>query len=770
MSGSRRSDGIAKLLSGQGDHVSHHECINTSDFRWDFGGVKFNTKNLVSYYDAPPKPVELVMWSENVFHYFLDGPKVVNQMQASGLFKGKDSKDVVLLVQDFDESKCRLINRGRGDSTYYRTRNPMEQLLRMQSVMTPHSIVILVDWSKQVESACSSIKPYYWEDKGRSPAYYAVRLEGNFLSYMPQGLHYHCVGVSLGSTGCAALSRHNQRVRGVKFDRIVALDPPVSSFEGQYTDHGKMGLMTLMAQSGEWIPNSDADRILQSHDADYVVTIASSMGSYGYSSIYGADEYIRTNLFGQSHEACETRSWWVGDICARSYYGKYHCEHINFPFEFMRTDGMCYHIMAIMTYMKALDTSQALQGLSVESHRPTSWNAYVTGLDYSHSELYHHLDIIDQHTLARENDMGSAYLMLVVSRKSSVELWTNDRYFGYGEGLPDGYVGRWYFLTYLPSNPVILYGRGGATLEYIRLYKGVSVLSNNFTKSPSGVFPMTAHEVSEYTCYNTYRYAITGTIKYDCHMVEQQFSVPRWRSHMRLFGLNQTTVPRPCGCLKFHRIYKDYVTVKGPWLVGKEGEHISLAGVVGGRVDLQAVLTHSGSGKRIVLATGWDACNVTRGKLRIQMNRFTKDIKVSATSEGYFKAELWLVYEMVVVKVNVTWLSADVMVRKARSVMTLSTGSTGPTASSEHTDFGIYAGDVKDALPAELGGEWRDLLTDCMQDDLVKTTLIVGSVLMGLCIVCLVLYLIYECYCRGFVRRSNPYETLYVYENSDKKI
>ena len=137
VSGKRRSERIEKLLSGQGDHVSSYKCLNTSDFRWDTGGVKFNTKNFVSYYDTPPKPVELVVWSNNVYHYFLDGPRVVTQMQVSGLFNGKVSKDVVLLVHDFDESKCRLINRGRGDSTYYRTRLPMEQLLRMQSVMTP---------------------------------------------------------------------------------------------------------------------------------------------------------------------------------------------------------------------------------------------------------------------------------------------------------------------------------------------------------------------------------------------------------------------------------------------------------------------------------------------------------------------------------------------------------------------------------------------------------------------------------------------------------
>lgn len=667
-----------QLVSSQGRNVSDFQhCLSTSDPRWRSPGFKSSITHLAEpHYAGVKKRLRLAMWMGDTTYYFEDRTGTVKSMMRAGLFENKTSKDLILLVHDFDPRVCRYLQVGRWDGTYEETNSLMEKFLRMHTIMTPYSIVILIDWREQVQDACHMVNTLGFESRGKTPSYYATKVEAYFLNEMDKNLRVHCIGLSLGSTACASMSRWHQVRTGYKFQRIVAIDPPIESFSGYYNDHGaSQGLMGLFSQNGEWRANGDLIKMVGQNDAEYVAVLASSMGSYSYPYAYGADEFIRSSIFGQRHEACETRAWWVGKVCARSYYGIDHCEDINIPFRFRRTDGQCYHLMPILTAMKLLDTNQSLQMLSYRYYRPSAWNLYVTGRDYSHPEQYFDTDLNDQHSLVREDDMASANLMLVVSRYKSAELWTNDKFFYYSEGLPSGYVGRWYYLTYTPSNPVILYGRSGARLEYIRLYQGVPRLGGNFTVGLNAVHPMTAHSVREYTCYQTYRYAITGTLKYDCHETNQPFTVPRWRSMIEMPGLNQTVVPPPCGCLKFRKLFKDYVTVKESRRIERAGKSISLSAEGGGRADLQAIITFSGGNHRIVMSSGWDACNVTRGKLRITLDRVHRNIEVSAPNvTEYFVKEVWLVYEMVIVKVNLTWLPKEGLPtllrsdRKARAV------------------------------------------------------------------------------------------------------
>ncbi|QSC42537.1 ORF19 [Fowl aviadenovirus 5] len=651
-------------------------CLDTSDPRWMSPGFKSDITHLAeSHYVGVNKKPSLAMWKGDTTYYFEDRVDAVKRMREAGLFVNKTSKDLILLVHDFDPRVCRYLRVGKWDGTYEETNVLMEKFLRMHTLMTPYSIVVLFDWREEVRDACQNVNTLGFESRGKTPSYYASKVEAYFLNDMDKTLRVHCIGLSLGSTACASMSRWHQVRTGRKFFRIVAIDPPIESFNGYYNDHGaSQGLMGLFSQNGEWRANGDLIKMVGRNDAEYVVVLASSMGSYGYPYAYGADEFIRSSIFGQKHEACETRAWWVGKVCARSYYGLDHCESINIPFRFHRTDGQCYHLMPILTAMKMLDTNQSLQMLSYKNYRPSAWNMYVTGRDYTHPEQYYDLDLNDQHTLVREEDMSSANLLLVVSRYSSAELWTYDKFFYYSEGLPSGYVGRWYYLTYIPKNPIELYGRSGARLVYIRLYQGVSMLSGNFSPEAHKVYPMTAHQVREYSCFQTYRYTLTGTLKYDCHETGHPFTVPRWRPMIEMPGLEQTLVPPPCGCLKFRKLFKDYVTVKQSRRIARSGNTISLSAEGGGRADLQAIMTFSGGKHRIVLSSGWDACNVTRGKLRVTLDRAHKNIWVSGPNvTEYFNQEIWLVYELVIVKMNLTWIPRDKLPslradRKARDV------------------------------------------------------------------------------------------------------
>lgn len=574
----------------------------------------------------------------------------MEQMRSAGVLENKTSNDYIILLQDFNLAACNIIKFARNDAIYKETSQVMKQLLRMHTIMTPNSLVVLIDWSKPLQEY-NCVKRYdRWETAQHGPGYHTLRVRVEFVDEIPKEGRIHCVGVSLAGLMCASLGRtyylHKGRYR--RFARIVALDPPTTAFRPYRADFPGQGLMLLMSQGGV-VQNQDAEYFINRNDADYVVIIGSSMNAYGVSRQIG-DEFIRTYLSGEKHEACESRAWWEGNICATSYEGIRHCEYINIPFDFYRTDGQCYHIMAVLTFMKALDTSQSVVLLSAYGYHPSAWSAYVMGRDYSNPVMYWEQYPNDYRSLARESDMGSGGLLLVVSMVNSCELWTYDPYY---TSLERGYIIRWYFLRWFdPKKVVELYGRSGGYLLFIRYYAGNGTRSResvNFTQA------VTTHRVTEYTCYLVHTYAITGTRKYDCHpFLNYTIDVMRWRPFINVSGIADVVpVPPLCGCEKFHKLFRKYyfrwgtnknVTVgewveTGPWLP-----------------NLQAMLTFKQPKRhRVVLESYWNPCNDTVSRANMDVRTDRRAGTVSLTSSVATTREIWAVYEVEVVRFNVTW-------------------------------------------------------------------------------------------------------------------
>ncbi|QGQ62274.1 ORF19 [Fowl aviadenovirus A] len=629
-------------------------CFNGSDSRWDPPYPKADVRRLmVSYSPDFPSWPKLIVWWNETFLTFSDGPWVVSQMRRLGILDGKDSGELIILIQDMYPDVCPLINRARYDGTYKWTSEMMRKILRMHTIMTPESPVILLDWTNQLRDICKKVDALLWGQDVRGPAYYAVRTTAHFFTEFKDH-RIHCIGMSLGGTVCAALSRQLLvRTEGQKrFARIVALDPPLESFQGYRMDSHTKGLNLLLSSGGHWSANRDADSVISRDDADYVVVIASSIGSYGFDRPIG-DEYIRSDLTGHKHEACESRAWWKGQICAWSYAGRRHCEDVHIPFDFLRSDGLCYHIMAPLTFMKALDTHQADQLLSMYGSVPSAWSAYVTGRDYSQPTQYYTEEVADWRMLLREDDMASSYLLLVVTEGNAAELWTYDPYYTKTIGMEHGYSVRWYFIRdrNVGEAPIVLYARGGGVLKFIRLYKGRGTLTS------LGARAMTTQEVTEFTCFRTHTYYFTGTKKYDCHPGGHRFDVPRWRSHMNV-SAHHLPVPPKCGCLKFPKLFKDYVIFDHPNVVGRAGEYVSLGPWSTG---LQAVVTFKPQPRRhrVVLATYWDACSNTKRRVGIDVRTDRKNHMVWLKADKPVSREVWFVSEVDVVRVYVTWLSPE---------------------------------------------------------------------------------------------------------------
>lgn len=649
--------GTASNFSDFGDGVALHSsdgCAPKSDSRWDRAYPKADNRGLLAdSFGVHDAYGQLIMWHNESFITFRDGLRVFGEMSRKGVFDGKDSGEVIFLVQDFNPDACFAIRRARHDGTYVWTSGVMTQLLRMHTIMTPRSIVILLDWTDQVKSACRSFEK--WDEGAYGPSYYTVRQISYIANHFSQQ-RIHCVGMSLGATVCALMARRYESYhRGHrKFARIVALDPPYESFSGYYSDPNVGGLMRLMVQNGIWMENWDAEKMINKHDANYVVVIASSMGSYGINHPWG-DEFIRSSLWGNKHEACESRAWWEGFICAWSYEGRQHCEYIHIPFQFSRTDGLCYHLMAALTYMKSLDTRQAVQTLSYSGNMPSAWSSYVTSRDYSNPAEFFSPDVVDSRMLLRERDLASSDLLLVVSEGNSVELWTSDPYFTRLEGVGGGYTERWYFVKdlYLGDEPLYLYGRYGGLLKFVRLYRGIGTMKD-------GLVGMTTHSVREFTCYHTYTYYLTGTKKYDCHP-HGPFDVPRWRSMMNVTGVSHPEVPPACHCLRYHKVYKDYVQFTMPPVTAKVGESVTL-GPFGN--DLQAVLTYKNGRNRVVLVSYWNACfNYSRRiSMQVHSDRYSRTVRL--TSFRAVTREVWVVFEVTTVKLNVTWVGSNSRIRR----------------------------------------------------------------------------------------------------------
>lgn len=585
-------------------------------------------------------------------------------LRKTSAFMGKDSGELIILMQDFDVHSCPFIYRNEEESTYYYSKDVMYSLLRMHTLMTPNAVVLLFDWSNQVKSTCVYRELHRYGDSHIVPSYYATRATSKaFIGEIGTNYRMHCIGVSLGAVACASLARQYEwKYSGRKFTRIVALDPPQGSFDPYMSAREMGGLAVLMSSSGSMTANQHSSRQLSKEDAEYVAVIASSLGSLGPSRPMG-DEMLLANVDGKSHEACSEAYWWKDYICATSFSGKKHCEYINLGFSLYRTYTECSHLMAVLTFMKSLDVTSTSVVFDAKSFDISSWNAYTVSKDLSHPETYYSKNTVSHRMNARYADLEPRRLLVLVSVAAEAYLDTNEPYITKRSGAV---WERYYFVD--PRENYDIYIVSGGKLKFVRLYNGISVLNNTNVKHGKNIVPMTGTRSMELKCAFQYSYYFTGTSYYKCWRSTEFVIESRYRKQLNVSG-SALNFPAACDCLNFTGFYKSVLEERFVSRTAVAGRPVSLADMIMGRVNFKALVAVRG-GKRYVLMSYWQICyNALESGLTLQASR--KEGLLSATFDVSGKVELHFLFELQTVSVTFQ-ISAGQRDRRSTESLSLS--------------------------------------------------------------------------------------------------
>ncbi|SCO83619.1 lipase [Spheniscid alphaherpesvirus 1] len=628
-------------------HIIVTSTLRTDDGRFNRTSKSNRVKYITNYYGEDPSGAELITWNDtsNRFNFYNSkNTSIMTVMKSAGELNGKDSGDIVLLVQDFSNEAC-FIDKAVSDNTYYHTEYVMKQLLRMHTKMTPNVLVVLVDWSKQVASVCR-IRNTHAHEAWRVSAYYAVRATMiEFLKTLGT-FRVHCVGMSVGSSACASFARHYESYHSKKFERIVAMDPPTASFSDYKEVASPNSLTSLFNPVGGdevTIRNDNRDYMLHVDDAKYVVVIASSEGGYGPYGPMG-DEYIRSDLTGKTHEACHEANWWKGKICATSYSGMKYCEDINIPFHFHRTRALCSHICSLLTFIKGLDVFSTFPAMDVRDKSLSSWNAYTTSKDYTKTASFYSPTTLPESIRLNNHDMQTFSVLFIVSRWREAYLDTYDDYYSKEEGELHY---RWYFIAHIP-NPLVIYTKGTPIL--IRVYKGSAAMDDRPTINSMA---MTGLKARETICYHTHTYIFTGTKKYDCYLTGGSIKEPHYRTQMNVTAKAPMVIPPKEGCLPFDVVFQKNVIFLHTDLKAEVGSSISLSDIVQRNPDLQAITCEMNREITTVM-TFWNKCTNYYYPLDIEYDRSTKTINVSMSRVGGATLRLYFQWKMAIVRISFT--------------------------------------------------------------------------------------------------------------------
>lgn len=544
----------------------------------------------------PPMP-NVIFWLEHEkkFLELETNVHVWTYLRGLELVKA-DTRDIIILIPDMVDVafEDRL---GAFGSAYEHTIAGFKSLLRMHQRMTPNALVMLLDWKDQYEKMPIEIRYNY-----RDPIAIAMRFDVRHLLWKMKGFRLHCVGHSNGAHACASVCRQYSRFSGEKCSRIVGLDPASYGFNPTlYFTKGREHMM------------------LSRHDADYVVVIASSEGSfYGPWGPMG-DEYLRVNLDGKSHDGCSGLGGWWGRICCQSYTGREWCEDLHIHWRepdgaVHMSNAMCSHFTVFATFMRALDVRAPYSLLKIEGGEflVSGWSAYVLGKDYTHREHYKK-SVPDVWVMKGDYYTLESYnLLRIESRHYLAYLDNSDPYYS-RKVNSDTYV-RWYFTRLSDDKDIVLYSKG--SIVSVKLYIGRSTVYAGGIQ----VVPMTTHIVREPFCDATFVYVFTGTKHYVCKFYSLRPVVPHYRSMLNVTVIPALQVPPVSGCLRNEfrsNVYDDIPLhiseiLQGEWI---DLSHFSK------KPDLQAVdVVEYVWGKTWRLVTFWDVCNHSGGGILVEVD------------------------------------------------------------------------------------------------------------------------------------------------------
>lgn len=588
--------------------------------------------------DRVPFPT-ISLWDGD-FVYFRADDRAWPEMQRLGYVK--QGNDTVLLFHDYDNDKCEPVDYYY-DSTHRHTKNIMGQLLRMHTLMTPQTTVLLVDWSAMLSIGCHT--HYYLS------SHYASRVSmGRFLQHVNQRIH--CVGVGMGSHACAAVCRELKAMNR-SCARIVGLDPPHKSYDVYRFPH-----IAVNAKFGRWpvYEHNLNGHELSSKDADYVVIISSNEGLHGPRRPFG-HEYIRSDLGTTFHEGCLGAGGWWGNICSKSFFGNVHCEYVYLPWwnpagATHKSRDLCSHHMAVVTFMKSLDTASGILTIyeSPKFFLTSTWNAYSVSRDYSLTIPYFKYVPFSSVMKLDYYDMHSKMVLLVVTHGGKETYFDRDypsftRTYG-------GHFYRWYVGDFdVKADYLKIYARPGTNIVLVRGYVPRSTYDYQV--------PMTSSWVIESNCYVTHTYWYSGDRLYNCwYSKRKDFNLFSWRTQMNVTGKQAVGHIPPLNCLHYQGVnYNRYVIYDSQVMFsGYVNEWVDVSGIVESRkdVDFFALSIVNGKGYQKVLGTFWDRCNlILLVGYNASFDRYDHKIRIQIPEAGIHVLKFHFESFVVMAKVHV---------------------------------------------------------------------------------------------------------------------
>lgn len=461
-------------------------------------------------------PVEILAYdpSTKEIHSFRDTPGIVDTLKSSGPLN-KSSNELILLIHDLDHTACKHIYYHKDHATYYYSKPLMESLLRMHTVLTDKVSVLLVDWKKAVESQCTS---HGFEQL--MPIHYALNVELNLLRELDSNVRVHCIGASFGGYVCAGLGRNFQYRNKRKFVRIVALDTPDKGFGQEYYYSGSnFGNLVVPVHSNSK-GSIYADRELSQDDADYVVSyVTSGFNGYGASKPRG-HEVILGNLDGETHELCVNAAWWHGTICASNLDGVRHCETINVPFNMYRTQKLCSHLMAPVSFMKALDVYSVPVLIGKDEGAVSAWDAYSFSLDTTVPHKKQRVWLTGNDEVSMESKS-----LLSITSKNNCYFQSSIR-----QSFIRGQLYRRFYLTDKQSQYTVYCDRN-AELQAVKVFESGAVMTFPDAEIEE-INLMTSTMTYEYDCKHTSTYFYTKTKVFNCIINTNKYLTPRFRKQI----------------------------------------------------------------------------------------------------------------------------------------------------------------------------------------------------------------------------------------------
>lgn len=414
-----------------------------------------------------PNLPEVTVWDDRqkLYRAYLANEQGWKAMDEAGLLK--PDPDLIVLMQDLDPS----INPGMAGaqlSAYQDTRPILFSVLRLHTRLTPNTTVMVVDWNRALRGG--PIR------RTASAATYGIPMS-DFIVQAGSRYRVHCIGAGFGMHACSSVCKQLKWLTRDPCERIVGLHPPVIG----------------------------RNRLAKS-DANYIAVLGLSSESFAVSH-----ELIRVDKGNGIHPSCPTLGGWSGTVCAESVWGEVFCEAVqvtNWVGMSLRSAESCSKAMVVVSFMKGLDSSQAL-GLvgetSDKSVEINAWNSYTVSV----RDVPRNASEVSARWFSQQDsaDLHSGSILVLATRSGFSYLWNSDKYYSksYGE-----YNVRWY-LTQLSGDVVDVYTTAKALLLYARIYRPISKAANSMQGMPG-------FHVYSTRCVRSYTYLLSGHRLYKCFL------------------------------------------------------------------------------------------------------------------------------------------------------------------------------------------------------------------------------------------------------------